>query len=160
MRHCSRVLLYSHITSAQASSLRSTCCHHGASDLQSSAVYFGIDAEDLSGAQQRYSELDSLIRKVLWLRALNTGGQVYADKQLACRDRFVQVCLLAQRQDGHAGPPDMDLASQVGPAAPQHLPDSISWLCLCSQTLVSVQQMKHCKLVHEDVAVPIWTVGP
>ena len=83
-------------------------------------MLFDTDAEDQSGAQRRYSELDSLIRKVLWLRALNHGGQAYADEQLACRDRFVHVCLLAQRQDGQPGPPDMHQAHQVSPSATLH----------------------------------------
>lgn len=41
------------------------------------------------------------------------GGMPYADAALARRDAFVQVCLLAQRQDGKAGPPDAEQSLKV-----------------------------------------------
>lgn len=63
--------------------------------------------------QQQYTELDGLIRQVLWCRALRKGGQDLADAALARRDAFVQVCLLAQRPDSKAGPPDVDQSLKV-----------------------------------------------
>ena len=63
--------------------------------------------------QQKYTELDGLVRQMLWCRALRKGGQDLADAALARRDAFVQVCLLAQRPDSKAGPPDADQSLKV-----------------------------------------------
>lgn len=70
-------------------------------------------ADEACEGRQRYAELDGLIRKVLWLRALAQGGSKYADAALGKRDAFVQVCLLAERQDGKAGAPPAEQSLQV-----------------------------------------------
>ena len=70
-------------------------------------------AEGATDAQQRYAELDALIRKTLWLRAELRGGMKYADAALGKRDAFVQICLLAQRQDHQAGPPAAEQSLKV-----------------------------------------------
>lgn len=64
-------------------------------------------------SKQRYAELDGLTRKVLWLRAVAKGGNMFADVALGKRDAYVQICMLAQRQDGKAGPPSPDQSLQV-----------------------------------------------
>ena len=73
-------------------------------------------AAEVQQAQEEYDKFDFCLRKVLWLRALNEGGQALADAALADRDTFVQVCLLGQRPGCQAGlsePPSVQQATQV-----------------------------------------------
>ena len=71
----------------------------------------------------------------------------YADAALARRDAFVQVCLLAQRQDGKAGPPDAQQSLKVSivqqlAACPEHLG---CWFRLCLMPLET--------LLHEGISL-------
>ena len=78
------------------------------------------------------------------------GGMPYADAALARRDAFVQVCLLAQRQDGNAGPPDAEQSLKVSfvqqlTACPTHLG---CWFRLC---LMPLETLLHAGIPLIDV---------
>ncbi|DBA78805.1 hypothetical protein WJX77_001831 [Trebouxia sp. C0004] len=65
------------------------------------------------GSIERYNEVDLLVRKMLWWRALKAHGVAFANAALIVRDTFVQVCFMAQRTDGQAGCPDIHQSAQA-----------------------------------------------
>ena len=60
-----------------------------------------------------YDELDENVRRALWLRAYDKAGRADADKALAIRDRFVQVCLMGQSTERPGAPADIAMSAQV-----------------------------------------------